>query len=106
MCIARDEVPGVIAKPQPEPTKAGDWLQSLSSAERKEAAVSRGLFAYFPDALALVARHSVRANEKHNPGEPVHWNRGKSNDHADCILSWGRGLSPRAARIARVMGLW
>ena len=65
--------------------KAGDWLQSLSSAERKEVAVSRGLFAYFPDALALVARHSVRSNEKHNPGEPVHWARGKSDDHEDCI---------------------
>ena len=63
----------------------GDWLQSLTSAERKEIAVSRGLFAYFPDALALVARHSVRANEKHNPGEPVHWAREKSTDHEDCI---------------------
>lgn len=63
----------------------GDWLQSLTSKERKEVAVSRGLFAYFPDALALVARHSVRANEKHNPGEPVHWSRQKSADHEDCI---------------------
>ena len=63
----------------------GDWLNSLTSAERKEVAVSRGLFAYFPDALAFVARHSVRSNEKHNPGEPVHWARGKSDDHEDCI---------------------
>ena len=63
----------------------GDWLQSLSSAERKECAVSRGIFAYFPDAIALVARHSVRTNEKHNPGQPVHWNREKSSDHEDCI---------------------
>lgn len=65
--------------------KPGDWLQSLTSAERKEIAVSRGLFAYFLDALALVARHSVRANEKHNPGDPVHWARDKSTDHEDCI---------------------
>ena len=65
--------------------KPGDWLQSLTSEERKEVAVARGLFAYFPDALALIARHSVRANEKHNPGEPVHWSREKSSDHEDCI---------------------
>ena len=63
----------------------GAFIDSLTSAERKEAAVSRGLFAYFPDALALVARHSVRANEKHNPGQPVHWSREKSADHEDCI---------------------
>lgn len=65
--------------------KPGKWLQTLSSVERKEVAVSRGLFAYFPDALALIARHSVRSNKKHNPGQPVHWSREKSNDHEDCI---------------------
>ena len=63
----------------------GDWLQSLTSEQRKEVAVSRGLYAYFPDALALVARHSVRSNEKHNPGQPVHWAREKSTDQEDCI---------------------
>ena len=47
--------------------------------------MSRGLFSYFPDALALIARHSVRSNEKHNPGQPVHWSREKSADHEDCI---------------------
>ena len=66
--------------------KPGAWLASLTSAERKEVAMSRGLLAYFPDALALVARHSVRANEKHNPGQPVRWARGKSMDHEDCII--------------------
>lgn len=65
--------------------KPGDFLASLTSAERKEVAVARGLFAYFPDALALVARHSVRSNEKHNPGQLVHWSRDKSSDHEDCI---------------------
>lgn len=65
--------------------KPGDWLKSLSNAERKECAVARGLFAYFPDALAAIARHSYRSNEKHNPGQPVHWSRDKSTDHADCI---------------------
>lgn len=65
--------------------KPGAFIDSLSSKERKEVALSRGLFAYFPDALALIARHSVRSNEKHNPGQPVHWAREKSSDHEDCI---------------------
>lgn len=65
--------------------KPGTFLEELSSADRKQVAVARGLFAYFPDALALVARHSVISNEKHNPGSPVHWSREKSKDHEDCI---------------------
>lgn len=65
--------------------KPGVFIDSLTSADRKGVAVARGLFAYFPDALALVARHSVRSNEKHNPGQPVHWSREKSTDHEDCI---------------------
>ena len=64
----------------------GDWLNSLSSTERKECAMSRGVLNYFPDALAIVSRHSVRMNEKHNPGQPVHWSRGKSADHDDCVV--------------------
>lgn len=63
----------------------GAFIDSLTSEQRKEVAVSRGLYAYFPDALALIARHSVRSNEKHNPGQPVHWSREKSADHEDCI---------------------
>jgi hypothetical protein len=40
---------------------------------------------YFPDALAAVARLCLKANDKHNPGEPMHWARGKSTDQLDCI---------------------
>ena len=65
--------------------KPGAFLDSLTSAERKGVPVSRALFAYFPDALALVARHSARSNEKHNPGQPIHWSREKSTDHEDCV---------------------
>jgi hypothetical protein len=66
------------------PPMPGNWLASLDSKQRKECAVQRGFNNYFPDAIALVARHSVRMNEKHNPGEPVHWARGKSTDQPDC----------------------
>jgi len=41
---------------------------------------------YFPAALAAVAELSRAGNDKHNPGEELHWARGKSMDHADCII--------------------
>lgn len=56
------------------------------SAERKEIPLMTGLLDYFPDALAAVARVSYKGNQKHNPGQPTHWSRGKSADHGDCIL--------------------
>lgn len=55
------------------------------SQERKDVPVFSGVMAYFPAALAEIARLSQVGNDKHNPGEPLHWSRGKSNDHADCI---------------------
>jgi hypothetical protein len=56
------------------------------SAARKTYPMCAGLLDYFPDALAEVARGSYVGNEKHNPGEPLHHARGKSMDHADCIV--------------------
>ncbi len=56
------------------------------SAARKEFPMARGLLDYFPAALAAVARVSSIGNMKHNPGEDMHHARGKSMDHADCIL--------------------
>lgn len=63
------------------------------SATRKTYPMARGLLDYFPDALAEVAKVSYLGNEKHNPGEPLHHARGKSTDHADCIIRHlvGRG---------------
>lgn len=56
------------------------------AAARKEAPMAEGLLWYFPDALAAVANVSKRGNDQHNPGQPLHHARGKSTDHADCIL--------------------
>jgi len=53
------------------------------SAERKGIPLVTGLLDYFPAALAEVAKVSVAGNEKPNPGQPLHWSRDKSNDHAD-----------------------
>ena len=53
---------------------------------RKNVPLHRGLFRYFPAALAEVAKISQHGNDKHNPGEDMHHARGKSMDHKDCIL--------------------
>ena len=58
----------------------------LDSAERKEVPIHSGVIRYFPAALAEVARLSKMGNDKHNPGEPMNHARGKSNDHADCLI--------------------
>lgn len=52
---------------------------------RKALPITTGVLDYFPRALAEVARVSVAGNEQHNPGQPLHWAREKSTDHADCI---------------------
>lgn len=56
------------------------------SKARKNIPLARGLLDYFPAALAAVAEVSRIGNEQHNPGQEMHWSRGKSGDHADCIV--------------------
>lgn len=56
------------------------------AASRKAAPMAQGLLWYFPNALAEVARVSKAGNDQHNPGKPLHHDRSKSSDHADCIL--------------------
>lgn len=64
--------------------QAAGTFRAADSAGRKQFPLFSGLLAYFPDALADVARISYIGNDKHNPGEPLHWSRPKSNDHMDC----------------------
>lgn len=70
------------------------------SAARKAIPLARGLLDYFPAACAAVAELSRVANDKHNPGEPMHHSRGKSNDHADCVL---RHLVDRGATYVEII---
>jgi hypothetical protein len=56
------------------------------AAERKARPLVSGCVDYFSAALAEVSLLSVLGNEQHNPGEPMHHARGKSTDHADCIM--------------------
>ena len=50
---------------------------------RKEYPVYEGFIKYFPDAILEVSHVSFVANEQHNPGQPMHWDRSKSTDEPD-----------------------
>lgn len=60
-------------------------LLPTDAAERKATPICTGVFDYFPLALAEIARVSKAGNDQHNPGQPLHWDKTKSLDHADCI---------------------
>ena len=53
--------------------------------ERKNIPLYSGVIAYFPDALAAVAKLSKKGNDQHNPGMPLHWDRSKSGDELDAL---------------------
>ena len=67
------------------PEAAAEVLLPVDSKARKDTPIYSGVMAYFPLALAEIARLSKAGNDKHNPGQPLHWSREKSNDHPDCI---------------------
>ena len=56
------------------------------SLERKNYPLLSGCLKYFPAALAGVSYISKLGNDKHNPGQELHHNRSKSQDHGDCII--------------------
>lgn len=61
-------------------------LEGMSDAERKEYPLFDGVIGYFRDALLRLAHVSYVGNQQHNPGQPLHWARGKSTDQLDCVL--------------------
>lgn len=56
------------------------------AAGRKATPLATGFLDYFPDAAVAVATLSRIGNDQHNPGKPLHWDRSKSTDEADCLL--------------------
>ena len=56
------------------------------ASERKAIPIATGFVDYFPLAIAAVAELSRIGNDQHNPGQPLHWARGKSMDQADCLM--------------------
>lgn len=53
---------------------------------RKSLPVFDGVLMYFPDAILAVAEVSRIGNDQHNPGQPLHWARGKSMDQMNTAL--------------------
>lgn len=62
-----------------------DMILPADPAVRKGMPITTGVLDYFPLALAEVAIVSKAGNDQHNPGQPLHWAKGKSTDHADTI---------------------
>ena len=58
---------------------------SNDSDVRKNMPIFSGVLNYFPLAIAEISKLSKLGNDKHNPGEPLHWSKDKSTDHKDCI---------------------
>ena len=67
-------------------------LLPTDAQERKQIPVVSGVLDYFPLAIAEVAKCSWAGNQQHHPDKPLHWDKTKSTDHADCI---GRHLIDR-----------
>ena len=63
----------------------GLWFPE-GAKERKEYPIMTGVIDYFPLAIADIARLSLQGNRQHKLEGPLHWARGKSNDHVDCLL--------------------
>lgn len=61
-------------------------LLPIEAKERKAIPLASGVLDYFAQALIEVAKVSFHGNQQHNPGQPLHWSRGKSPDHADTML--------------------
>ncbi len=66
----------------------------LMSSNRKDKPLFSGVLMYFPEALLAVAEHSKKGNDKHNPGQPMHWAKEKSTDHADCVARHLTDIGP------------
>jgi hypothetical protein len=56
-----------------------------AAVDRKAEPVFSGVMAYFPLTMRAMSRLSKAGNDKHNPGEPLHWNRATSMDDADAL---------------------
>lgn len=65
---------------------AGRPYLPTDPAERKSYPIVTGFLDYFPLACLEVSHVSVIGNQQHNPGQPLHWARGKSMDQADTAV--------------------
>jgi len=61
----------------------GGATMPVDSVARKMIPLVTGLIDYFPDSCIAVAEVSHKGNAKHNPGEALHWARGKGGNNID-----------------------
>ena len=61
-------------------------LLPKNASERKKIPLASGVFDYFTSALIEVAKVLQVGNDQHNPGQTLHWARGKSMDQSDTML--------------------
>lgn len=61
-------------------------LAAMDDAERKSVPLLTGVIDYFLPALIEIAKVSKAGNDQHNPGEPLHWSKGKSTDHGNTAM--------------------
>jgi hypothetical protein len=73
-------------KKSPVAIPVRDTALPTSAQERKDIPLMTGVIDYFTAALMEIAKVSKAGNDQHNPGQPLHWNRELSTDHADCIM--------------------
>lgn len=76
---------GVVPRRITAQERPAPMILSEDAKERKNTPITTGVLDYFPRALAAVAQCSKAGNDQHNPGQPLHWAKEKSTDHADCI---------------------
>lgn len=58
----------------------------MTPQDKKERPVLNGLLRYFPNACLEVAYVSYIANQQHNPGTEMHWDKTKSIGKGDEIV--------------------
>jgi len=61
-------------------------LGEYDKKSNKEFPVLNGLLKYFPNACLYVSHVSLVANEQHNPGTKMHWDKSKSIGEGDEIV--------------------
>lgn len=78
---------GEVAKRDPKDAVTDcDSKLPTDPTKRKQLPIGTGVLDYFPDALAAVAEASLAGNKQHHDGTPLHWDKSKSTDEADCLI--------------------
>lgn len=73
-------------KPSPVEAYGGKPYLPTDYTARKAIPICTGFLDYFPLACLEVAKVSDAGNAQHNPGEELHWARGKSTDQMNTAI--------------------